>query len=84
MNAILTRLTSRKFLTTLIVQVAAIIALFWPDKADAITATATNIAALTAMLLSALGYATIEASVDKAAMTIDPFTTKTTKTSKVK
>ncbi len=64
MRSFLQRISSRKFLTALAVQAAALAALFWPQHESAIGQAATRIAALAAMLLAALGYAKIEAAID--------------------
>ncbi len=67
MKAFLKRISSRKFLTALAVQVAAVVALFTPaDDAGQLEAAAVKIAALAAMVLTAFGYGLIEGSVDKA------------------
>lgn len=59
------RWKSRKFLTTLATQVAAIAVLIWPDSADTITAGVESVTALIVMALTTLGYVTAEASVDR-------------------
>ena len=46
-------------------QLAAVAALFWPEYAGAIESAAVRVAALAAMLLAAIGYGSIEASLDK-------------------
>ena len=61
------RLGSRKFLTAVAVQVAGVLALFWPARQEAMLAAAVQIAGLAAMLLAALGYGQIEAAVDRQA-----------------
>ena len=67
MKAFLNRISSRKFLTALAVEVAAVVALFTPaDDAGQLEAAAVKIAALAVMLLAAFGYGVVEASVDKA------------------
>ncbi len=66
MRSFLQRISSRKFLTALAVQAAALAALFWPQHESGISEAATRIAALAAMLLAALGYAKIEAGIDLA------------------
>lgn len=66
MRSILQRLSSRKFLLALSVQVAAVAALFAPDHANALQDAAVRIASLAALLLAALGYGRIEAAVDAA------------------
>lgn len=65
MRGFLQRISSRKFLTVLAVQVAGVLALFWPTQQDALNSAAVQIAALVTMLLAALGYGTIEAAVDR-------------------
>ncbi len=67
MRSFLQRISSRKFLTAVAVQVAATAALFWPGHASAISETAVRIAALLTLLLAGLGYGKIEAAVDAAA-----------------
>ena len=64
MRSFLQRISSRKFLAALAVEVAALAALFWPEHESAISEAATRIAALAAMLAAALGYAKIEANLD--------------------
>ena len=66
MRDLLQRLTSRKFLTALAVQAAAVAALFRPQQEEALHAAAVKIAALATLLLAALGYGHIEAGVDAA------------------
>lgn len=67
MRSFLQRISSRKFLTALAVQIASVAAVFYPQQADSLSSAAIRIAALAAMLLAALGYGKIEASVDAAA-----------------
>ena len=64
MRSFLSRISSRKFLTALAVQSAAVAALFWPDRQEPLHDAAIRIAALVTMLLAALGYGKIEADVD--------------------
>ncbi len=64
MGSFMQRISSRKFLTALAVQVASVVALFYPQHESAITSAAVRIAALAALTLAALGYAKIEASLD--------------------
>ena len=64
MRSFLERITSRKFLTALAVQVASVVAIFYPQHESTIEGTAFRIAALAALLLAALGYGKIEAAVD--------------------
>ncbi len=71
MRSFLQRITSRKFLTALAVQIAAVAALFWPEHQSAIADAAVKIAALAALLLAALGYGKIEAGVDAASANTD-------------
>ncbi len=72
MRSFLTRLSSRKFLTALAVQMAAVAALFWPRDEAALTSAAIRIAALATLLLAALGYGKIESAVDAANGAYDP------------
>ncbi len=64
MRSFLRRISSRKFLTALAVQVAAVVALFLPDRASALETAAVRIAALAALVLAGLGYGRIEADLD--------------------
>ena len=64
MRSFLQRISSRKFLVALAVQVAAVAALFQPQQADALHDAALRIAALATLLLAALGYGKLEAAVD--------------------
>ena len=65
MRGFLQRISSRKFLTALAVQAAGVVALFYPADEQTITTAAVRIAAMATMLLAALGYGSIEASVDR-------------------
>ncbi len=64
MRSFLQRISSRKFLTALAVQVSAVIALFKPGYEGELQSAAIRIAALATLLLAALGYGKIEADVD--------------------
>lgn len=64
MRSFLKRLSSRKFLTALAVQIASVAALFYPQHESAFNEAAVRIAALVTLLLAALGYAKIEAALD--------------------
>lgn len=64
MRRFLERLSSRKFLTALLVQAASVAALFWPEQGAVLNEGAVRIAALATLLLAALGYGSIEAAVD--------------------
>ena len=66
MRSFLERISSRKFLTALAVQAASVAAIFWPREESTFETAAVRIAALAALLLAALGYGRIEASVDAA------------------
>lgn len=66
MRSFLQRISSRKFLTALAAQVAAVVVLFYPQHESAVTAAAIRIAALATLLLAALGYGKVEADVDAA------------------
>ncbi len=66
MRSFLQRISSRKFLTALAVQIAAVVAVFRPSDGEAVTEAGVRIAALAALLLAALGYGKIEADVDAA------------------
>jgi len=65
MRPFLERISSRKFLVALAVQVAGVLTLFWPQEQSTLESAAVRIAALLAMLLAALGYGRIEASTDQ-------------------
>ncbi len=67
MRSFLQRISSRKFLTALAVQVASVIALFRPGYEGELQSAAIRVAALATLLLAALGYGKIEADVDAAA-----------------
>ncbi len=67
MRSFLQRISSRKFLVALAVQIASVTALFYPQHEDSLHTAAIRIAALATLLLAALGYGKIEASVDKEA-----------------
>lgn len=64
MRSFLKRISSRKFLTALGVQIASVAALFWPQHEETVHTTALRIVALITLLLAALGYGKIEAEVD--------------------
>lgn len=66
MRNFLQRISSRKFLTALAVQVASTAAIFWPQHESSIETAALRIAAMAALLLAALGYGKIEAELDAA------------------
>ena len=65
MESLLKRLSSRKFLTALAVQIVAVVAIFAPDQEHQMADAAMRIVGLVVLLLAALGYGAIEASVDK-------------------
>jgi len=64
MRSFLERISSRKFLTALAVQLAAVAAIFWPQHDSYIAEAAVRIAGLVVMLLAAIGYGSIEAGID--------------------
>ena len=64
MRTFLERISSRKFLTAVAVQVAAVVALFSPERASALSEAAVRIAALATLLLAGLGYGKLEAALD--------------------
>ena len=64
MRSFLQRISSRKFLIPLAVQIASEMALFYPQQQDEFQTAAIRIAALATLLLAALGYGKIEAAVD--------------------
>ena len=64
MRSFLERLSSRKFLTTLAAEIAAVVALFYPQNTSAINETAIRIASLATLLLAAWGYGKMEATLD--------------------
>ena len=66
MRNFLQRISSRKFLTALAVQVASVAAIFWPQQESTISNAAIRIAALATLLLAAIGYGSIEARIDAA------------------
>jgi len=71
MRSFLQRISSRKFLTALAVQVASVAAIFWPQHEQTLATAAIRLAALATLLLAALGYGKIEASVDAGQTTDD-------------
>lgn len=64
MRSFLQRISSRKFLVALGVQLAAVAALFAPHREGEFEAAAVKIAALVTILLAAMGYGKIEAAID--------------------
>ena len=68
LHGFLIRLSSRKFLATIAVQIACIYAFFRPANVETAMGLAVKIASLVTMVLAAFGYGYIEASVDKKAM----------------
>lgn len=60
-----TRWKSRKFITTLAAQIAAMLVLLMPEHGGEITHAVESVTALAVLLLSALGYITAEASIDR-------------------
>jgi len=64
MRSFLERVSSRKFLATLAVEIAAVAALFYPQETSAINEAAVRIASLVTLLLAALGYGKMEAALD--------------------
>ena len=64
MRRFLERISSRKFLTVLAVQIASVFAIFHPQHEPSFESAAIRIAALLTALLAALGYGKIEAGVD--------------------
>ena len=64
MRTFLQRISSRKFLVALAVQVAAVAALFSPGHQGEFQTAAVKIAALITLLLAAMGYGKIEAAID--------------------
>lgn len=60
------RYGSRKFITTVAAQSAALLVLLWPQQQQTILATVDAVAALGVALGSMLGYVSAEASVDRA------------------
>ncbi len=65
MRAFLTRISSRKFLTAVTVQAAAIVAFFVPAHGSTLNEAAVRIASLATLLLAAMGYGRIEAALDE-------------------
>ena len=72
MRSFLQRVSSRKFLTALAVQIASVAAIFWPQQESDLQTAAIRIAALATLLLAALGYGKIEAEVDASQGTGEP------------
>lgn len=59
------RWTSRKFLTSLIAQLAAIAVLLWPEHESTIVEGSTSLAALLVLALTTLGYVKEEGAIDR-------------------
>lgn len=59
------RYLSRKFITTVAAQVAALLVLLWPQHEATILASVEAVAALAVALGSALGYVVAESSIDR-------------------
>lgn len=67
MDTFLKRISSRKFLTALAVQVAVVVSMIWrPAFQEEMVEAAAQIAELVILLLAAMGYGKIEGGVDKA------------------
>jgi len=60
------RFASRKFIVAMVAQLAGLAMLIWPDHQAGIAAAADAVVAMAVVLLSALGYLTAEAAVDRA------------------
>ncbi len=71
MRSFLQRISSRKFLTVLAVQVTAVAAIFYPQYESSVESMAMRIAGLVTILLAALGYGKIEAEVDAECAAMD-------------
>lgn len=67
MNDFLKRVSSRKFLSALAVQIASVVALFSPERANEFNDAAVRIAALLTLLLAGLGYGKVEGYLDQQA-----------------
>ncbi len=63
---ILTNLTSRKFLTVLVVQIASVCAIFAPELEHQIADALMRVVGLVVLVAAALGYGKIEGAVDQA------------------
>ncbi|HEX7009111.1 MAG TPA: hypothetical protein VF184_03960 [Phycisphaeraceae bacterium] len=59
------RWTSRKFLVSLVAQLAAVAVLMWPEHESTIVEASRSIGSLLVITLTALGYVAAEASVDR-------------------
>lgn len=66
MGPILEKFTSRKFLVTLLAQIAGLLILFLPEHTDQINQGVNTFGALALMVLSAIGYLKAEGAVDAA------------------
>jgi len=62
----LIRVSSRKFLTALAVQIVAVIAIFAPEQENELLDAAMRIVGLVVLLLAAIGYGRIEGAIDVA------------------
>lgn len=63
-SEVVSRFSSRKFLTTLTSQIVAIVALVNPDVAPAVDNWITQVVALAVLLLTTLGYVATEGKID--------------------
>jgi hypothetical protein len=55
---------SRKFIVSVIAQLASVAMLLWPGQTDLVTGLAQSLAALAVLVLSALGYVKTEGQLD--------------------
>lgn len=58
------RWTSRKFLLSLSTQIVAILVLLWPSEHEALVEAGESITALVILLLTTLGYVSVEGRLD--------------------
>lgn len=61
----MTRFGSRKFIVSLLTQLAALAVLLWPGHETAILQASESITALVVLVLTSLGYVAAEASIDR-------------------
>lgn len=59
------RWLSRKFITAMVAQFAALAALIWPSQGPTLIHAGQDVAALVVLVLTALGYIHAEASIDR-------------------
>ena len=59
------RFTSRKFVVSFLTQITAILVLLFPGQGEVIGQASESVTALVVILLSSLGYITVEGAIDR-------------------